>query len=104
MARNDSITIEAKIDTTATDTTLVAGVAGKRTRVWQIFFVQSLDSNVTFKSGSTALTGAMPLTAFGTLMLPSSPHPWFTTAVGEAFVMSQSASAQISGRIYYSQG
>ncbi len=104
MAHNDAITIEASIDTTASDTTLVTGVAGKRTRVWQMFFVQSLDSNVTFKSGSTALTGALSLTAFGTLMLPFSTHPWFTTGLGEDFVLNQSASAQISGRIYYSQG
>jgi len=92
------------------DTAVVAGVAGQTVRVWQLFFTVDADTLVTFKRGSTVLTGPLTLKAGGAVVLdPVGDHrdpsrPWFTTGAGEAFVISQTGTAQISGRLYYSQG
>lgn len=41
-------------------------------------------STAIFKSASTALSGAIPVTASGTVVGPWNPDGWFETAAGEA--------------------
>lgn len=41
-------------------------------------------STAIFKSGTTALSGAIPVTATGTVVGPWNPDGWFETAAGEA--------------------
>lgn len=96
---------EASIDFTATgDTSLVAGVGGQTVKVYKIFFVASAATVVTFKRAATALTGPITLAAGGSVVLDFDAEPWFTTGTAEAFVLGQSGTAQISGRVYYIQG
>lgn len=96
--------LESPIDFTTTgDNTLVAGVGGASVRVYHLFLVVSADTNLTFKRGSTALTGAMPMLANGSIVLDFVTQPWFTTADGEALVLSQSGTAQVSGQLGYTQ-
>ena len=86
------------------DNTLVAGVAGQIITVYQIFFVVSAAATLTFKDGATALTGAMSFTANGSLTFAFDTSPWFSTSPGNSFVLTQTTTtAQVSGRIYYSQ-
>lgn len=94
-----------KIDFTGTgDNTLVAAVGGKKVYVYQLFLVQSAGSNLTFKDGAgTALTGTMSMLASGSITLFANGQPYFTTSTGNAFVLNQSGTAQVSGRLYYIQ-
>lgn len=85
------------------DNTIVAAVATKCTLVFKIFFVSSAATTVTFKDGSTALTGAITLTAGGSFVLDLDSEPWFIATAGNAFIISQSGTAQLSGRAYYKQ-
>lgn len=96
---------EASIDFVSTgDNTLVAGVGGQSVKVYKLFFVASAATTVIFKSGATALTGAITLAAGGSVVLDFDAEPWFTTGTAAAFVLNQSGTAQISGRVYYIQG
>lgn len=86
------------------DITIVAGVAGKVIRVWKIFFNIGAASNLTFKDGaSTSLSGAMNFPANGGLVLDHDSEAWFTATSGNAFIINQSGTAQISGACYYTQ-
>jgi hypothetical protein len=85
------------------DTTLVTGVAGQIISVFQLFLVVSATTALTFKDGTTALTGAMSMSANGSIFLHYDTTPWFFAGAGNNFVLNQFASAQISGRIYYVQ-
>lgn len=83
------------------DNTLITCPAGSTIRVFQMFIVLGGAANVTFKSGATSLTGALPMLSNGDITLDYSGFPWFTTARDEDFVMNLSAAVQVSGRIYY---
>lgn len=97
--------LEAKIDFAGSgDTTLIAGVASQTVRIHRIFFVVGAATNIIFKDGATALTGAIPMLANGSFVLDYSGEPWFTTTAANGFVVNSSAGVQISGRIYYTQG
>jgi hypothetical protein len=89
----------------AGDNTLVTGISGKIISVFKIFFVVSLPTNLIFKDGTggTALTGAIPVPANGSLTFTFDTTPWFTASFGNNFVLNQSSTAQISGTVYYFQ-
>lgn len=94
--------LEAKIDCSANgDNTLIALVASKKIKVHRLFLVVSAATNITFKDGTTALTGAMAMSANGGFTLDMQGDPWFTGTAGTDFILNQSGSAQISGRVYY---
>lgn len=96
--------LEAPIDFSGTgDNTLVSAVAGRSVRVYHLILVVSADTSLTFKRGSTALTGAMAMLANGSIVLDFQEQPWFETADGEALVLSQSGTAQVSGQVGYTQ-
>jgi hypothetical protein len=93
---------EASVDFSNTsDNTIVSATAGQSIRVYRIFFVTSADTTITFKDGSTGLTGAITMFAGGAFVLDYQDLAWFVTTVGSAFVISQTGTAQISGRIWY---
>lgn len=91
--------MEVLIDTAASgDTTLLAGAAGFRYRVRQLFLVPALAVVVTFKSGSNKLTGSMSILT-GSLVLDYSEEPWMTTNTGEALIINLGAAVQVGGRL-----
>lgn len=103
---------ESPIDFTATgDNAVVAGVAGLRVKVFQLFLVVSAATTLRFKDdGGTNLTGPIAMLANGSIVLDfvrgsrEADQPWFTTSPGNAFVINQTGTAQVSGRMYYTQG
>lgn len=93
---------EAAINFSSTsDNDVVAATANQTIRVFRLFFIASADTTITIKDGSTALTGAITLFAGGAFVLDYQDLAWFCTSAGNAFVISQTGTAQISGRIYY---
>ena len=88
----------------AGDNIIVAAVSTQCVLVFKIFFVASAATTVTIKDGaSTNLTGAITLTAGGSFVLDLDSEPWFIATTGNAFIISQSGTAQLSGRAYYKQ-
>ena len=99
-------TARAVIDfSTAASHTIAAAVAGKVIHITNLTLTVGGETNLTFKSGTTAISGAMD---FGGTNEPRgiSDHlgccPLKTT-VGEAFVITSSAAVQVSGYVtgYY---
>lgn len=94
---------EVKIDTTSSSLTLVAGVSLQTARLYRVFLTADAATTITFKDGATGLTGAISLAAAGSFVLDLQSEPWFTTSAGNSLVLTQSGSAQLSGRAYYLQ-
>lgn len=82
-------------------TEIVAAVAGKRILVHRLFLVCAAATNLTFKRGTTALSGAIPMAANGGITFDISGEPWFTTDIAEAFNIESSGAVQIGGTVYY---
>ncbi len=88
------------------DVTIVSGVTGQTVRVLEMVFTAHAATNVTFKDGTTALTGPMELTAAGAsfnFFLVASGAPHFITSKGNGFVINNSNAVQLSGYLLYTQ-
>lgn len=90
---------------TTGNNTLVTGVSGQTIRIWGMLIVFSAATTITIKDGtSTAITGAMPLLADGDIYLQKQcEDPYFVTSASNAFVISQSGSASMTGVLWYTQ-
>lgn len=90
------------------DITIIGGTALQTIRVMEIHIqLSSLTSGtsvVTFKDGaSTALTGAYTFRNGGEFGRENNGDPLFITSAGNAFIINQSATAQISGYVKYTK-
>jgi len=93
----------AKIDTaTSGDQTVISADASKKIKVVSYIIVNTLAQSLTWKSASTALSGAMAAATLGVIAIAGAPSAWIMqTAVNEALVLNLSASTQVSGHITY---
>ncbi|MDP3598608.1 MAG: hypothetical protein Q8S75_16605, partial [Nitrospirota bacterium] len=97
--------LEAVINVaTAADHDIVAAVAGQVIKVWKLALWSNGDQTLTIKDGATALAGAMDFAQGGKLVLPKDADPWFTLSVNSPFRLTITQAAQLSGRVYYTQG
>lgn len=83
------------------DNTVIVAVSGKRISIYGLDLYCGTATAVTLKDGSTALTGAMTVSAYS-LPLKSAPAYWILTS-GNAFVINLGAANQCSGAVWYSQ-
>lgn len=88
--------------TTAGDNTIVAAdVNGNRIKVIGYVIVAAAGTTVTWKRGTTALSGAIALAANGGIAAPlNETTAWLQTAANEALVMTLGAGA-VQGHITY---
>lgn len=85
------------------DQTVVAAVTNSQLCVYGLYFVTGGTTNITFKDGTTAVSGAMGFVANGAgfWALSNNPQlPWFQTSKGKAFVINSSSGVQVSGSVY----
>lgn len=93
-----------KIDfATSGNHNVIAGVSAKVIAVYRVLLVVAGATNITFEDGTTALTGALPLAANGTVVLDFQSEPWFVTSTAAAFNINSSAAVQVSGAIWATQ-
>jgi hypothetical protein len=88
------------------DNVIVASVAGQLIQMVGILIVVGGATNITFKSGTgTPLSGALPLTANGALILDPVPNlVWYQTlTAANNLVINNSNAVQVSGTVYYKQ-
>ena len=81
------------------DNTIIGATANQGIRVYRIFFVADVATTIIFKNGSTALSGSIPLFSGGAFVLDVSNEPWFITSIGSAFVINQSGTANVGGKV-----
>lgn len=85
------------------DNIVIAGLPSTTIRIFKLFLVVGSSTNITIKNNLTALTGPIPMLAFGSMVLDFDSDPWFVTSTGNDFVINSSSAAQISGTVYYTQ-
>lgn len=84
--------------------TIIPAVTGKVVRIYRLFLVVAGATNLTMEdTASNAFSGALPMTANGSITLDFESEPWFTTAAGNGFAMNSSSGVQVSGTVYYTQ-
>jgi hypothetical protein len=81
------------------DTTILAGVAGKRLMVLSYVLAAVGAVAVKFKGGSTDLSGAMSLGSNGTVTGSNNPFGHVVTAAGSALILNLSGAVQVSGHV-----
>lgn len=94
-------------ESTADNNEIVAAVAGKRIAVvgYSVVNCVATAQAVTWKSGTTAVTGKISLpSAIGygsTLPIAPANKYWFITAVGEALNLTSAAATEVGGVVAY---
>lgn len=84
----------------AGDNTILAAVGGARIHVHNYVLVADGAVGVTWKSGSTELSGAMSIAANGGIAAPGDGHNvWMRTEAGEDLILNLSDAVQVSGHI-----
>lgn len=85
--------------------TVVAAVAGKAIRVYQIFVMSTGTVTTTWQSGAggTALSGAIPLVVNTGYAPPWCPPGHFETAVGALLNLSLSGAVPVHGWLVYAE-
>lgn len=93
------ISISSAGDTTIIDNTkLLDSGAPVALEILAIGLVTAADVNLTFKNGTTALTGPMPLRE---MLLERGAYPHFTVSPGQDFVITASAAIVVGGWVEY---
>jgi hypothetical protein len=83
------------------DNIVVAGITGKSIKVLQLFLVLAGATNLTYKSGSTPLSGLLTFGANAAQVQDYIQLP-LTCNVGDNFIMNLSAGVVVGGAIWYS--
>lgn len=86
----------------AGDQIIVPGTTGFKVAVLQFFFVVSADVTLTYRSGTTDLTGAMPFLANGAQVQDFIQLP-LTCADGDPFIINVDAAVILGGTIWYAK-
>lgn len=95
------------VASTSGDNIILPAVAGKRYKILAYILSSSGTNDIVWKSGTTALSGSMNMVAGGTIAVhlgdqwPSGGLPVLTTSLGDAFIISLSASNVVGGHITY---
>ena len=109
MARRGSIQSAPVIITTLGDSTVIPAQASGGIQVYGLFLFVNGNTVITFKNGTTALSG--PCTVFGPpqqpivpIIFPISEDAWFTVDAGNGFMIASDAAVDIQGTVYFTAG
>lgn len=89
------------------DNTIITGVSNRVIEVLQYTFTVSDNCTVTWKSGSTPISGALSITAAGGIVSSSAPvqggelYPILKCAQNESLVANLSAAVTMAGHVTY---
>lgn len=87
---------------TAAANEIVAAVAATKYRVLAVYMHATGGANTaTWKSATTAISGAIDLLADTAVVLPYSPVGWFQTAAAEALNLTLSAATAVAVNVVY---
>jgi hypothetical protein len=96
--------IESSVSNSAGgDITLVPPAPTLITRIYRLALVVAGATSLTFKDGANLLSGAMALTANGSIVLDLSGLPWYKTSPGNAMIVNSSNAVLVAGTVWYTQ-
>jgi hypothetical protein len=82
------------------DNVVVLGLVGSRIKVLQFFLVFAGATNITYKSGTTPMSGPLSFGSNGAHVLDYMQLP-LTCNPGDSFVINSSAAVQVGGTVWY---
>ena len=88
-------------ENTAATNEIIAAVTSQKIIVLGLILVSAGTVTVTFKTGSTAICGAIPLVANSGFVMPYAEIGWMQTVAGEALNLTSDAAVQVSGLLTY---
>ena len=88
-------------ENTTGDQEIVAAVTGKRIVVTSFWFKCSAANTLTWKSATTAISGAAAWEQSGGMIAPFNIGGYFWTIAGQALNLNLSAAQQVSGSLTY---
>jgi hypothetical protein len=80
---------------------VIAGVAGKRIRVFGAAVVSLLATGIKFQSAANDITGVLSLAANGGVVWTNGTAPWFQCNIGEALNINMSVATTLGGVVTY---
>jgi hypothetical protein len=86
------------------DNTIIAAPSAGPIKIWKLAFTTASAVNVTFKAGSTALSGAFVFGGNGSFVLYYDGSPHYICPPGSAFVINLSSGVAIGGTVWYTIG
>jgi hypothetical protein len=81
----------------------IAAVGGQTVRVFRLIVTVDAATTINFRDGTNNFGDSYPMLANGSIVLDLTNEPWYITSTGNAFVIKQSGSANISYAVYYTQ-
>lgn len=100
-SRDGVIELVANPAAAATAELVAAAGTGKKIRILSLKVVSTAANTVTFKSATTAISGADDLAANGGYVLPYDEIGWFETAANEALNVTLSAASKVAITMRY---
>lgn len=105
MARRPDNYVAAISFNSSGDNVVISAPAAGPIVIYGLLFTVGGATNITFKNGATAQSGAIVFTANGSsLSMPNNEKPIFWADPGNNFVMNSSNAVQVSGVVYYTTG
>lgn len=89
--------------TSSGNTQVIAGVGGKTIRIMRLLLMVSAATNIEFMDATSAVFGAYPLLANGSIVLDNTGEPWMTIATGDAFQVNSSNVVTGICTVWYTQ-
>jgi hypothetical protein len=97
-ARNVGVLTEVVINTAAGgDIVISPAVAQASTKLYRLLLLCNGTTNLIFKDGANPLSGPLPFTAGGGMVLDFSGDPWYVGSLATNFIINSSNAVQISG-------
>lgn len=94
----------ANVAASATASSIVAAVAGKKIRVLSLAFVcGATATNATFNSAGAAISALFANAANGGAILPLNPLGWFETVEGEALTLTTGTGSTTGVQVVYAE-
>jgi hypothetical protein len=84
------------------DIPIVAAVAGKVVRVYRVLIIPTAAATLTWKDGTTVVSGPLAVAINGIYNLEFTGEPWYFSSVG-ATINLNSTAVQISGNVWFTQ-
>jgi hypothetical protein len=82
------------------DNVVILGLVGSRIKVLQFFLVFAGATNITYKSSSTPMSGALSFGSNAAHVLDYMQLP-LTCNPGDSFIINSSAAVQVGGTVWY---
>jgi len=88
----------------AGNNTVIPALTGFGFKIWKLWLTSAGTVNVTYFDGANALSGPVGLFLGSNQSLTYDGTAYFSTSIGNPFIINLSAPIQVSGTVYFTRG